>query len=108
MDDLITTKKYLARPDLFGLSYRTWACSRIALVQCELFLDENNIAVQSVQRMRKENEEIREAYLYPLQHFDENPIPLAAEVGRDYVYTERDQGIDPEYDISNSGLSARD
>ncbi len=25
--------------------------------------------------MREENEEIREAYLYPLQHFDENPIP---------------------------------
>ena len=81
LDDLITTKKYLARPDLFGLSYRTWACSRIALVQCELFLDENNIAVQSVQRMRKENEEIREAYLYPLQHFDDNPIPLAQRSG---------------------------
>ena len=77
LDDLITTKKYLSRPDLFDLSYRTWACSRIALVQCELFLDENNMAVQkSVQRMHKENEEIREAYLYPLQHFDENPIPL--------------------------------
>ena len=26
--------------------------------------------------MHEENEEIREAYLYPLQHFDENPIPL--------------------------------
>ena len=25
--------------------------------------------------MREENEEICEAYLYPLQHFDENPIP---------------------------------
>ena len=76
LDDLITTKKYLSRPDLFDLSYRTWACSRIALVQCELFLDENNMAVQSVQRMHKENEEICKAYLYPLQHFDENPIPL--------------------------------
>lgn len=76
LDDLITTKKYLSSPDLFGLSYRTWACSRIALVQCELFLDENKRAIQSMQRMRKENEEIREAYLYPLQHFDENPIPL--------------------------------
>ena len=76
LDDLITTKKYLSRPDLFDLSYRTWVCSRIALVQCELFLDENNIAVQSVQRMHKENEEIHKAYLYPLQHFDENPIPL--------------------------------
>lgn len=76
LDDLITTKKYLSRPDLFDLSYRTWACSRIALVRCELFLDENDVAVQSVQRMRQENEDIREAYLYPLQHFDENPIPL--------------------------------
>ena len=76
LDDLITTKKYLSRPDLFDLSYRTWACSRIALVQCELFLDENNMAVQSVQRMHKENEEISKAYLHPLQHFDENPIPL--------------------------------
>ena len=76
LDDLITTKKYLSRPDLFDLSYRTWACSRIALVQCELFLDENNMAVQSVQRIHKENEEIGKAYLYPLQHFDENPIPL--------------------------------
>ena len=38
LDDLITTKKYLASPGLFDLSYRTWACSRIALVQCELFL----------------------------------------------------------------------
>ena len=76
LDDLITTKKYLSRPDLFDLSYRTWACSRIALVQCELFLDENKMAVQSMRRMHQENEEIREAYLYPLQHFDENPIPL--------------------------------
>ena len=76
LDDLITTKKYLSRPDLFDLSYRTWVCSRIALVQCELFLDENNMAVQSVQRMHQENEEISKAYLYPLQHFDENPIPL--------------------------------
>ena len=76
LDDLITTKKYLSRPNLFDLSYRTWACSRIALVQCELFLDENKIAVQSVKRIREENEEIREAYLYPLQHFDKNPIPL--------------------------------
>ena len=76
LDDLIKTKKYLSKPELLDLYYRTWTCSRIALVQCELFLDENNIAVQSVQRMRKENEEIREAYLYPLQHFDENPIPL--------------------------------
>ena len=76
LGDLITTKKYLSRSDLFDLSYRTWACSRIALVQCELFLDETKIAVQSMQRMREENEEIREAYLYPLQHFDENPIPL--------------------------------
>ena len=76
LDELITTKKYLSRPDLFDLSYRTWACSRIALVQCELFLDENKMAVQSVQRMRQENEEICKAYLYPLQHFDENPIPL--------------------------------
>lgn len=76
LDDLITTKKYLSRPDLFDLSYRTWACSRVALVQCELFLDENKIAVQSMQRMHEENEEIREAYLYLLQHFDENPIPL--------------------------------
>ena len=76
LDDLITTKKYLSRPDLFDLSYRTWACSRIALVQCELFLNENNLAVQSIQRMHKENEEIRRTYLHPLQHFDENPIPL--------------------------------
>ena len=76
LDDLITTKKYLSRPDPFDLNYRTWACSRIALVQCELFLDEDNMALQSMQRMHKENEEIREAYLYPLQHFDENPIPL--------------------------------
>lgn len=76
LDDLIDTKKYLSRPGLFNLSYRTWACSRIALVQCELFLDENKIAAQSIQRMREENEEICEAYLYPLQNFDENPIPL--------------------------------
>ena len=76
LDDLIATKKYLSRPDLFDLSYRTWACSRIALVQCELFLDEKNMAVQSIQNMRQENEEIREAYLHPLQHFDENPILL--------------------------------
>ena len=76
LDELITTKKYLSRPDLFDLSYRTWACSRIALVQCELFLDENKMAVQSVQRMRQENEGIRKAYQYPLQHFDENPVPL--------------------------------
>ena len=76
LDALITTKKYLSRPALFDLGYRTWACNRIARVQCELFLDENNRAVQSIKDMRQENEEICKAYLYPLQHFDENPIPL--------------------------------
>ncbi len=71
-DSLITTKKYLSEPEPFDLLYRTWACSRIAAVQCESRLDEGNQAAHDIQRMREENEEIRKAYLYPLQHFDEN------------------------------------
>lgn len=95
LDDLITTKKYLSRPDLFDLSYRTWACSRIALVQCELFLDENKMAVQSMQRIREENEEILEAYLYPLQHFDEIPIPLIQMSGETKGMLKKIKGLIP-------------
>ena len=76
LDDMIATKKYLLKPDLFGLCYRAWTCSRIALAQCELFLNENNMARRSMQKMHEENEEIYKTYLYPLQNFDENPIPL--------------------------------
>lgn len=75
LDDLIKTKKYLSKPELLGLYYRTWTCSRIAHVQCELLLNENNLAAHSIQRMRQENEEIRGAYLHPLHHIGENLIP---------------------------------
>lgn len=76
LDDMISTKKYLLKPDLFDLCYRTWTCSRIALVQCELFLNENSRARRSIQGMHEENEEVYKTYLHPLQNFDENPISL--------------------------------
>ena len=70
MDELISTKKYVSNPELFDLYYRTWACCSAAIVQCLLFLEEDDGAIKYIQEMYKRNEEIHQSYLHILQNFD--------------------------------------
>ena len=70
LNDLISSRVYLSNPQLFDLYYRTWACCRVAIMQCELLLYENDLALQDAHKTAQENEEIRANYLYILQNFD--------------------------------------
>ena len=74
MDDLISTKKYVSNPELFDLYYRTWACCSAAIVQCLLFLEEDDGAIKYIQEMYKKNKEIHQNYLHILQNFDRHPL----------------------------------
>ena len=70
LDDLISTKHYLSNPDLFDLYYRTWACSRISIVQSHLSLEESGLAMRYIQKMYGENKSFHERYLEVLQNFN--------------------------------------
>ena len=70
LDNLISTKNYLSKPDLFDLYYRTWACSRIAIVQSRLSLEESGLAMRAIQKMYRENKSFHEGYREVLRNFD--------------------------------------
>lgn len=72
--ELISTKDYLSNPDLFGLYYRTWACSRIAIVQSYLSLEDSERARKNNQKMYEKNKSLHERYLKVLQNFDTSPL----------------------------------
>ena len=74
MDELISTKKYVSNPKLFDLYYRTWVCCNAAIVQCLLFLEEDDGATRYIQETYKKNEEIHRSYLHILQNFDRYPL----------------------------------
>ena len=74
MDELISTKKYVSNPKLFDLYYRTWVCCNAAIVQCLLFLEEDDGATRYIQEIYKKNEEIHQSYLHILQNFDRYPL----------------------------------
>ena len=74
MDELISTKKYVSNPKLFDLYYRTWVCCNAAIVQCLLFLEEDDGATRYIQETYKKNEEIHQSYLHILQNFDRYPL----------------------------------
>ncbi len=74
LNDLVSSKVYLSKPQLFDLYYRTWVCCRVAIMQCELLLDENNFALRDVQKTLQENGTIRADYLHILQNFDRYPL----------------------------------
>ena len=63
LNDLISSREYLSNPQLFDLYYRTWACCRVAIMQCELLLDENGLALRDVENTIQENEIICTDYL---------------------------------------------
>ena len=70
LSELISTRDYLSKPELFGLYYRTWACSRIAIVQSYLSLEDSELAMRAIQRMCGESESFHKRYLEVLQNFD--------------------------------------
>ena len=69
LGELISTRNYLSNPDLFALYYRTWACSRIAIVQSRLSL-EDGLEMKSIREMYGENKSFHERYLEVLRNFD--------------------------------------
>ena len=62
LNGLVSSEVYLSNPQLFDLYYRTWVCCRAAIIQCELLLDENDLALRDVENTIRENEAIRTDY----------------------------------------------
>ena len=69
LKDLISSKAYLSNSQLFDLYYRAWACCRVAIMQCALLLDENDLALQDIESTIQENEMIGTDYLWNSPEF---------------------------------------